>query len=96
MKRNTCTLEVMTDLLSVYDATEELLEISRTLVGRTIDGDSILLRLLKISDVIKQFSPLYNPYVDWDDSVFGRVLEDRTLSNEKRALMLLQGVCFDV
>lgn len=86
---NNCTEEVMVNLITVYDAADDLFRICSSLTGVTIESDSIVYQLLEISEAIKRFSPLYDPSIDWEDSEFVRILDDRTTSKETRAKLLL-------
>lgn len=86
---NNCTEEVMVNLITVYDAADDLFRICSSFTGVTIESGLIVYQLLEISEAIKRFSPLYDPSIDWEDSEFVRILDDRTTSKETRAKLLL-------
>ena len=86
-------IKILTILIDVYDASDELLELSQKLSGCCVDSDSLVMRIMYISEAIKWFSPLYQAGVDrgvdWEESAVGRILERRELTAEERAVRLL-------
>ena len=52
-------LKILTILIDVYDASDELLDLSQKLSGCCVDSDSLVMRIMYISEAIKWFSPLY-------------------------------------
>ena len=90
-------LKILTILIDVYDASDELLDLSQKLSGCCVDSDSLVMRIMYISEAIKWFSPLYQAGVDrgvgcgvdWEESAVGRILERRELTAEERAVRLI-------
>ena len=83
--------KILTILIDVYDASDELLDLSQKLSGCCVDSDSLVMRIMYISEAIKYFSPLYQAGVDcdWEESAVGRILERRELTAEERAVRLI-------
>ena len=95
-------LKILTVLIDVYDASDELLDLSQTLSGCCVDSDSLVMRIMYTSEAIKWFSPLYQAGIgidcenesgvecglDWEESAVGRIL-DGGGSAEERARMLM-------
>ena len=83
----------MVDLLHIYDAAEDLEKIANTLSGSEGYGygfsDGIVGELKRVVNLIDHFSPIYDPYEDFDSQLMGRVLNDRNRSYEERAKIIL-------
>ena len=75
--------------IRVYDATNQLYLFCRQLTGTTLSQGSIVLELMRVTDVIKRMSTIYEEGVDWDESRIRKVLDGEG-SAEERALMLIQ------
>ena len=84
------TLRNLTDLIRVYDAAASLYHFCQKLTGFELSSGSIVSELLRVTDVIKRMSSLYDPDVDWDDSAVATVLDNQELSAEERARRLLE------
>jgi hypothetical protein len=82
-------LNNLTDLIRVYDAANQLYIFSRHLTGPTLSQESIISELMRVTDVIKRMSPLYEAGVDWDESRIRKVLDGEG-SAEERAEQLLK------
>ena len=82
----------LTDLIRVYDAANQLYQISRHLTGPGLSEGSIVSELMRVTDVIKRLSPLYEEEyeagVDWEESRIRKVLDGEG-SAEERAMALL-------
>lgn len=86
---NHVDVETLADMITVYDAADDLFELCQRLTGDTLETDTIVYDLLLISEVIKRFSPLYDSSVDWDQSAVAQILNNRVLPVRQRAAMLL-------
>ena len=89
MDANHVDIDTMTDMVSIYDAADNLFGLCQRLTGSTLETDTIVYDLLLISEVLKRFSPLYDPSIDWDQSAIAHILSDRTLPVRQRAAMIL-------
>lgn len=85
---NDC-IKNISDLIAVYDAANELRQLSYRLNGFTVDSKSILSELLKVTDVLNRISPLHDPKLDWEDSPVKHILDNRSLTSEERARRLM-------
>ena len=90
------TEKQMAALLDIKDAAEALEDVMEILMGVNYAlsfNEGALGRLSKIYDLIKEFSPVYVAQGQHDEdickSTFGAVLEDKTLTNEEKAKILL-------
>ncbi len=87
------TIQDMVDLLRVHDAVEDLGEIANKLVGSLDYGfgydDGIIGRLDYINGIIRRNSPIYDDFEDNETQRFGQVLNDRKMTYEERARILL-------
>ena len=79
----------LTDLIRVYDAVIRLHHLSQQLSGPTLSQGSIISNLMRVTDVIKRLSPLYEGNVDWEESRIRKVLDGEG-SAEERAERLLK------
>ena len=86
-------LNNLTDLIRVYDAANQLHQLSQQLTGPTLSQGSIVSELMRVTDVIKRLSPLYEVEyesgVDWEESRIRKVLDGKG-SAEERAERLLK------
>ncbi len=84
--------KTMFELLEIYDAEEELHRILVMLIGddmATGYEEGILGKLSRVTNIIKRYSPLYCPGMDYDKSELCRVLEDTTIDNHKKSRRIL-------
>ncbi len=84
----------MLQLLEIYDAQEKLHEIVVMLIDEDRApgyGEGIVGSLSCVTEIIKRHSPLYHPGEDFEYSAFWRLLEDRSVSNKKKAHLLING-----
>lgn len=84
--------KTMFQLLEIYDARENLETVQEMLTGciqHAGYGEGILGNLSYVTDIIMRYSPLYDPAVNYEDSEFGRILEDDTMDNNMKARILL-------
>ena len=72
----------------IYDAATELNNFSRQLTGPGLSQGSIISELMRVTDVIKRMSTLYEAGVDWEESRIRKVLDGEG-SAEERAKKLL-------
>ena len=76
----------------VYDAATTLNQFSRHLTGPGLSEGSVVGELIRVTDVIKRMSPLYEEEyeadVDWEESRIRKVLDGEG-SAEERAMALL-------
>ena len=83
----------LTDLIRVYDAANQLYQLSRQLSGPGLSERSVIGELMRVTDVIKRLSPLYEEEyeagVDWEESRIRKVLDGEG-SAEERAERLLK------
>ena len=83
----------LTDLIRVYDAANQLYLFCRQLTGRTLSQGSIVSELMRVVDVIKRMSTIYEEEyeagVDWEESRIRKVLDGEG-SAEERAERLLK------
>ena len=78
----------LTDLIRVYDAANQLYQLSQQLTGPTLSQESIVSELMQVTDVIKRMSTIYEEAdVDWDESRIRKVLDGEG-SAEERAMVL--------
>ena len=85
-------LQDMVDLLHIYDATEELERLKNTLLNVELAqgyDSSLLGEYKRVGDVIMRNSPIFDPNEDFETQRLGRVLNDRTMSYEERARIIL-------
>ena len=79
--------------IRVYDAANQLYQLSQQLTGSTLSQESVVSELMKVTDVIKRLSPLYEEEyeagVDWEESRIRKVLDGEG-SAEERAERLLK------
>ena len=75
--------------IRVYDATNQVYLFCRNLTGPGLSERSIIGELMRVTDVIKRMSTIYEEGVDWDESRIRKVLDGEG-SAEERALMLIQ------
>ena len=73
----------------IYDAATELNQFSRRLSGPGLSEGSVVGELMRVVDVIKRMSPLYEEGVDWEESRIRKVLDGEG-SAEERAERLLK------
>ena len=86
---NLNNLNNLTDLIRVYDAANQLYQLSQQLTGPTLSQRSIISELMRVTDVIKRMSTIYEKAgVDWDESRVRKVLDGEG-SAEERAKKLL-------
>ena len=85
---NLNNLNNLTDLIRVYDAANQLYQLSQQLTGPTLSQGSVISELMRVTDVIKRMSPLYEAGVDWEESSVRMVLDGEG-SAEERAKKLL-------
>ena len=78
----------LTDLIRVYDAANQLYQLSQHLTGPTLSQGSIVSELMRVTDVIKRMSTIYEAGVDWEESRIRKVLDGEG-SAEERAIALL-------
>ena len=84
--------QTMFELLEVYDAVNGLEKIEVMLVGESVGvgpGEGIMGSLSYVPEIIRRHSPIYIPGVDYEDSHFGRILEDEKMDNHRKARILL-------
>ena len=81
-------LKNLTDLIRVYDAANQLYLFCRNLTGPTLSQGSIISELMRVTDVIKRMSTIYEAGVDWEESRIRKVLDGEG-SAEERAMALL-------
>ena len=75
--------------ICIYDTATALHHFSRRLSGPTLSQRSIISELMRVTDVIKRMSPLYEAGVDWEESRIRKVLDGEG-SAEERAERLLK------
>ena len=79
--------------ICIYDTATALHHFSRRLSGPTLSQRSIISELMRVTDVIKRMSPLYEEEyeagVDWEESRIRKVLDGEG-SAEERAEQLLK------
>ena len=61
--------------ICIYDTATALHHFSRRLSGPTLSQRSIISELMRVTDVIKRMSPLYEAGVDWEESRIRKVLD---------------------
>ena len=74
--------------ICIYDTATALHHFSRRLSGPTLSQRSIISELMRVTDVIKRMSPLYEAGVDWEESRIRKALDGEG-SAEDRAKKLL-------
>lgn len=82
----------MFELLEVYDAVNELHKVEKMLVGIETGvgpGEGILGNLSYVPEIIRRYSPVYTPGVDYEDSYFWKILDDEEMDNHRKARILL-------
>ena len=86
----------MTTLLDIKDAVESLDGITQILLGRSeavLYSEGALGQLTKIYGLIREFStidvPQSSPEDDINESPVAKIMDDKTLSNEEKARILL-------
>ena len=93
MEKQEIQVKNLTDLIRVYDAANQLYLFCRHFTGTTLSPDSIVSELMRVTDVIKRLSPLYEEEyeagVDWEESRIRKVLDGEG-SAEERAERLLK------
>ena len=76
----------------IYDATNQLYQLSRQLSGQTLSQGSVISELMRVTDVIKRLSPLYEEEyeadVDWEESRVRKVLDGEGSAEERAELLL--------
>ena len=83
-------LNNLTDLIRVYDAANQLYLFCRHLTGPGLSEGSMVSELMRVIDVIKRMSTLYEEAgVDWEESRVRKVLNGEG-SAEERAERLLK------
>ena len=86
-------IEDMNDLLQVYDAKWELEDVVASLMGAGPYAfgfeDGIIGKISRVAQVIIRNSPVYDPDDDFHSQPIGRALDDRSLSYEERARVIL-------
>ena len=89
------TEQDMIDLLTVYDAVEDLTSALGAIIGDDVPtssfGGGIMGRLEYIEEVIRRNSPLYDPNKDLMTQEYGQILEDRSMGYPERARKLMGG-----
>ena len=83
-------LNNLIDLIRVYDAAISLNHLSQQLSGPGLSERSVISELMRVIDVIKRMTPLYDPQVDWEESSVYKLLEDRRITPVERAERLLK------
>ena len=82
----------LTDLIRIYDAANQLYQFSQQLTGTTLSQGSIVLELMRVTDVIKRMSPLYEEEyeagVDWEESRIRKVLDGEGSADERAERLL--------
>ncbi len=73
----------------IYDATNQLYQLSQQLTGPTLSKGSIVSELMRVIDVIKRMSTIYEESVDWEESRVRKVLDRKDMSAKERAMQLL-------
>ena len=75
--------------IRVYDATNQVYLFCRNLTGPGLSERSIIGELMRVTDVIKRMSTIYEAGVDWEESRIRKVLDGEG-SAEERAERLLK------
>lgn len=84
--------QTMFELLEMYDAVNELEKIEIMLIGESVGigpGEGIMGNLSYVTEIIKRHSPVYSSGVDYEESYFGKILEDEKMDNHRKARILL-------
>ena len=82
------TLDNMVDLLTVYNAYLKLEDALRAITE--IDPSSGLLwEMRKLDDLLQNLSPIYNPYLDYDDQEYTKIISNRLLTIREKARLLM-------
>ena len=82
----------MFELLEMYDAGEALMQVQEMLIGERYSagyGEGILGNLSYAYDIIARNSPLREPGCDVEVTLFGQILDNKTIDNHKKARLLL-------
>ena len=91
MDKQEIQVKNLTDLIRVYDAANQLYQLSQQLSGPGLSERSVIGELMRVVDVIKRMSPLYEEEyengVDWEESRIRKVLDGEG-SAEERAMAL--------
>ena len=76
----------------IYDAATALNNLSRRLSGPGLSEGSVVGELMRVTDVIKRLSPLYEEEyeadVDWEESRVRKVLDGEGSAEERAELLL--------
>ena len=81
----------MFELLEMHDAVNEFEKIEIMLIGESVStgpGEGIVGTLSYVSEIIRRYSPIYTPGMDYEDTCFGKILE-KEMDNHKKARILL-------
>ena len=82
----------MFELLEMYDAKEALIQVLDMLIGDRYEagyGEGIMGNLSYAYDIIARNSPLREPGRDVEDTLFGQILDNKTIDNHRKARLLL-------
>ena len=72
----------------IYDATNQLYQLSRQLSGPTLSQGSIISELMRVTDVIKRMSAVNEAGVDWEESRIRKVLDGEGSADERAERLL--------
>ena len=80
----------MEDLITIHDAIGDLEKLVHDLAGQDMYmyDDGIMGKLSLINLVLQRNSPLYNDKMDWEDTEYAKIIDDRALSPAERAHFL--------
>ena len=84
--------QTMFELLEIRDAVDKLRDIEIMMTGCLIGGnpgESIMGNMFYIDEIISRHSPLFITEVDYMDTYYGKVLEDKEMNNHRKARILL-------
>ena len=82
----------MFELLEMYDAKEALIQVLDMLIGDRYEagyGEGIIGNLSYAYDIIARNSPLREPRRDVEVTLFGQILDNKTIDNHRKARLLL-------
>jgi hypothetical protein len=84
--------QTMFELLEMYDAVNGLEKIEIMLIGESVatgPGEGIMGNLSYVTEIIRRHYPIYTPGVNYEDTYFGKILEDEEMDNHRKARVLL-------
>ena len=92
MVKGTITAEQYAALLDVHDALIRIEDLLEAFMGSSdFASGTVLSDLHKVDGVLEHISPLYDSKKDFEETEYGRIIEDSQLTNIEKATLLLGG-----